>query len=158
MWLSVGSSNSLIDVIGHVGMCGIRGSHYQPRLWASLFAHFWPYLSGPKSQSSGVPAAQPREVGFGPKPLKRAGPGSPVSLPGRRYARSRQPRDLLISTAALHRRLPEGLQPTPDDQQWGGVEDRAVRTRDDADEESEREALQRVAARDKDRDQDEDDS
>src|SRR6266852_8631563 len=85
-----------------------------------------PYLSGPKSRWWGAD--------FGPKPLKRAGPGSPVPLTVRRCERSRHPRDLLLSTTALHRRLPQGLQPTPHDKQWGGVEDRAVCARDDADE------------------------
>jgi len=56
--LIVGSSNSLIDVIGHVGMFGVR-DHI-----TSLI------LSGPKSRWLGAD--------FGPKPLKRPGPGNPV--------------------------------------------------------------------------------
>src|SRR5712691_6008078 len=36
------------------------------------------YLPGLKSHSSGVPAAKPREAGFGPKPLKRRRTGNLV--------------------------------------------------------------------------------
>src|ERR1700687_3684523 len=57
MCLSVGSSNSLIDDIGHVGMCEFRCQFNRPN------------LSGPKSRWLGAD--------FGPKPLKRPRTGSP---------------------------------------------------------------------------------
>src|SRR2546425_8810161 len=53
--------------------------------------------------------------------------------------------------------LTNRLQASPDDQQGGGVEDRAVGAGDDADEEGEREALQRRPAGDQDRGQHEHD-
>src|SRR4030088_2858530 len=87
MWLSVGSSSSLIDDIGHVGMFAV---YRVPTL--------------------------------------------PVAIPI--YGEVR---------------LPEWLQLAPDDEQWRGVEDRAVGTRDDADHQSQREAGNGRPARDEDR-------
>src|SRR5229473_8408037 len=124
MWLIVGSSNSLIDVIGHVGMFGVR-DHI-----TSLI------LSGLKSRWLGAD--------FGPKPLKRPGPGTRSRLRTERRVASHESGNCASRNAALHRRLPERLQPAPDHQQWCCVEDRAVHSGHDADQQGEREALQGI--------------
>src|SRR5216684_1394847 len=138
MWLIVGSSNSLIDVIGHVGMFGVR-DHI-----TSLI------LSGPKSRWLGAD--------FGPKPLKRPGPGTRSRQRTGGPVASHESSNCGSTNAALRRRLPERLESPPDHEEWRRVEDRAVRAGHDADQQGEREAFQGVAAGDQDRDQDEDDS
>src|SRR5712692_1824481 len=78
MWLTVGSSSSFIDVMGHVGMFGVS-DHITSLSSRSLLCIWNPNLSGPKSRWVGAD--------FGPKPLKRPGPGNPVPASvGRRVA------------------------------------------------------------------------
>src|SRR6266849_11098765 len=117
MWLSVGSSSSFIDVMGHVGMFGVS-DHITSLSSRSLLCIWNPNLSGPKSRWVGAD--------FGPKPLKRPGPGNPVPASVGRRVASQESSDCGRPSAALHRRLPQRLEFPPDHEQGRCIEDRAV--------------------------------
>src|SRR5712692_3017798 len=93
MWLSVGSSSSFIDGIGHVGMFGVFDHITRlvvwelappPLLWSVPFRSEIAVLWGPRGVAAGG--------GFGPKPLRRLGPGNPVPVTVGTSMTSRHPK------------------------------------------------------------------